>query len=393
MARTIIGVNDPKAVKKYTGLLAMDTSHKSYFNSRMMGRGAEAEVPIQILTELESDAGENIAYDLLAELSMAPVEGEDTLEGKEERQRFYTDSVYIDQARCGVNTGGRMTRKRTLNNLRDKARRQQSSWWARLFDELLFIYLSGARGSNSSTVGLSSSYTGRANNSIKSPDYEHRLYGYDASDMPTVTSGIEITDIMNLGAIDRAWTRATVQGGGSTGVPVLQPCKIDGMETYVCVMHTYQENDLRTATGTGQWLDIQKAAAAAEGRNSPLFKGSLGMYRGVVLHSHKNIRTFASGDTMPATVAAGTADSSTLSLASGGASRALFMGAQAGVVAFGSPGTNLRFDWHEETRDNGDKVVISTSSIFGCKKVSFSTEATASQDFGVMAIDTAHTGT
>jgi len=33
---------------------------------------------------------------------------------------------------------------------------------------------------------------------------------------------------------------------------------------------------------TGQWLDIQKAAAAAEGKNNPLFKGALGMYRGVI---------------------------------------------------------------------------------------------------------------
>jgi hypothetical protein len=34
------------------------------------------------------------------------------------------------------------------HNLREKAKRQQSSWWARLFDELLFVYLSGARGVN-----------------------------------------------------------------------------------------------------------------------------------------------------------------------------------------------------------------------------------------------------
>lgn len=58
------------------------------------------------------------------------------------------------------------------------------------------------------------------------------------------------------------------------------------------------------------------------------------------------------------------------------------------MVAFGSPGTNLRFDWHEETRDNGDKVVISTSSIFGIKKVTFTTAAGA-QDFGAFALDTA----
>jgi hypothetical protein len=46
---------------------------------RFMGRGADAEVPVQILTDLETDAGEQITYDLLAELKMAPVEGDDTL--------------------------------------------------------------------------------------------------------------------------------------------------------------------------------------------------------------------------------------------------------------------------------------------------------------------------
>ena len=33
----IIGVNDAKAVKKWAGLLAYDTSQKSYFNQRFMG--------------------------------------------------------------------------------------------------------------------------------------------------------------------------------------------------------------------------------------------------------------------------------------------------------------------------------------------------------------------
>ena len=85
MARTIIGVNDAKAVKRYAGLLAYDESQKS-FNQRFIGRGAESETPIQLLTDLESDAGEMIAYDLLAELKMAPIEGENNLENNEEQQ-------------------------------------------------------------------------------------------------------------------------------------------------------------------------------------------------------------------------------------------------------------------------------------------------------------------
>ena len=367
MARTIIGVNDAKAVKRWAGLLAYDQSQKSYFNQRFMARGAEAEVPIQILTELESDAGEQIAYDLLAELRMAPVEGEDILEGKEEAQRFYTDTIYIDQARCGVNTGGRMTRKRTLNDLREKAKRQQSSWWGRLMDELCFVYLSGARGINANFL-LPIGYTGRASNGLVSPDANHTLYG----NVATAFNNIASTDKFDLRLVDRAKTKADSQGGGATGIPVLQPCKIDGNETFVCVMHTFQEDDLRSNTNTGQWLDIQKAAATNEGRNSPLFKGSLGMYRGCILHSHRNVIRF------------NTAGSG----ANVEAARALFMGSQAAVMAFGSAGTNLRFDWNEETRDNGDKVVISTSSIFGIKKVTFTTDAGAA-DFGVFSLDTA----
>lgn len=332
-----------------------------------MKRGAEAEVPIQILTDLESDAGEQISYDLLAELRMAPVEGEDILEGKEEAQRFYTDQIYIDQARCGVNTGGRMTRKRTLHDLREKAKRQQSNWWARFMDELLFIYLSGARGINPNFL-LQTGYTGRANNPLSAPTANHVLYGGDA----TAFNNIDANDKFDLRLIDRAKTRADSQGGGATGVPVLQPCKIDGNETFVCVMHTFQEDDLRSNTNTGQWLDIQKAAAGAEGRNNPLFKGSLGMYRGVILHSHRNVIRFNNAG-------AG---------ANVEAARALFLGSQAAVVAFGSPGTNLRFDWHEETRDNGDKVVITTSSIFGVKKVTWNIDGT-NHDFGVFALDTA----
>jgi N4-gp56 family major capsid protein len=367
MARTIVGVNDPKAVKRFGGMLALDTSQKSYWNQRFMARGSEAEVPIQILTDLESDAGETITYDLLAELKMAPVEGEDTLEGKEEAQKFYTDQIYIDQARCGVNTGGRMTRKRTLHNLREKAKRQQSSWWARLQDELLFIYTSGARGINPNFL-LPLGYTGRANNALFAPDSNHVLYGNNA----TSFNNIDATDTFDLRMVDRAKTRADSQGGGATGIPVLQPCKIDGNETFVCVMHTFQEDDLRANTATGQWMDIQKAAAAAEGRNSPLFKGSLGMYRGCILHSHRNVIRFNNAG------AGGNVE----------AARALFLGSQAAVVAFGSPGTNMRFSWNEETRDNGDKVVITTSSIFGVKKVRFTTDI-GDQDFGVYALDTA----
>lgn len=365
--RTIVGLNDAKAVKKFSAFLAVDVGRKSYFSKKFMGVGEEAQTPIQMLPHLESDAGEQIAYDLVMQLKMQPIEGDNTLEGNEEDLKFYTDQVYIDQMRGGVNTGGRMTRKRTIHDLRKIARVRQSEWWARIFDELFFIYLSGARGINADYT-FPTTYTGFANNSLVAPDSQHILYGGAATSKATVAT----TDKLALALIDRAQARAGSMGGGTSGIPALQPCEIDGEEHYVLCMHTFQEYDLRTSTSTGQWLDIQKAAAAAEGRNNPIFKGGLGMYNRTILHSHRGVIRFSDYGAGSNVAAA----------------RALFMGRQAAVCAFGSPGTGLRFDWHEETQDRGNQAVISTASIFGVKKAAFTIDGT-SRDFGVIALDTA----
>lgn len=256
-----------------------------------------------------------------------------------------------------------MTQKRTLHDLRKVAKARQSEWWARMFDEQFFMYLSGSRGVNEDYI-FPLAYTGRANNSFDAPDADHLLIGLTHNTKATV----DATDVMSLSIIDKAKTRASMIGGGTTGKPQVQPIMVDGEEHYVVVMNPWQEYDLRTASSTGQWLDIQKAAAASEGRNNPIFKGALGMYNNVVLQSHKGVirfSDFGSGANVKA-------------------ARALFLGEQAGVCAFGSPGTGMRFDWHEEMADRGNQVVITTSSIFGVKKTRFN-----SMDFGLISLDTA----
>ena len=363
MAKTIVGLNDPKAIKKYSGQLAVDVARTAYFQKKFMGEGETASTPIQLLRNLENDAGEQITYDLSLQLKMQPVEGDDVLEGQEEDLKFYTDNVFIDQMRQGVNAGGRMTRKRTLHDLRMIAKKRQSDWWSRVFDELLFIYLSGARGVNADYT-FPTTYTGFASNAVEAPDADHILYAGAA----TSKASLAATDKMTLTVIDRLAAKATMMGGGTEGIPSIQPIMIDGEEHFVLVMSPWQKYDLKRDAGTGGWLDLQKAAAAAEGNKSPIFKGGLGMYNNVVLHEAKPVIRFTD-------YGAG---------ANVDAARALFMGTQAGIVAFGSAGTGMRFDWHEESRDNGNQLVVSTNSIFGVKKCRFN-----GTDFGCIAVDSA----
>lgn len=363
MAVTSIPHSDAKTVKKWSGNLSIDQGRKGYFSRKFMSSGEVPTTPIYKLTDLESGAGDTISYDLNMQLKMQPIEGDQRLQGKEEKLEFYSDEVYIDQLRGGVNTGGRMTAKRTIHDLRKTSKTRQGDWWARVFDELLFMYCSGARGVNTEFV-YDAAYAGFANNPFTAPDSEHLVIA-GAKAKATLLS----SDKMTLTEIDKCVAYSSMMVGGNGGTPQLQPCQIEGSEAkYVCVMNPWQVFDVRTNAATGQWLDIQKAAAAAEGRNSPIYKGNLGEYNNVILHEHANIVRFSD-------YGAG---------ANVAAARALFLGIQAAVVAFGSPGSGLRFGWNEETDDRGNEVVITTNTIVGIKKCTFN-----GKDFGVMAIDTA----
>ena len=362
MAQTLIGLNDAKAVKRFSSMLAVDVAKNSYFTSRMMGKGEGTSMPLMVLTELENAPGEQISYDLSVQLSGTPTEGDDRDEGREEKLAFYSDNIYIDQQRKSVSSGGRMTRKRTLHDLRVIAKRRQTEYWARLFDEEIFIYLSGARGINTDFI-QPTSYTGRANNSLSAPDTDHILYG-DGGAKATLT----VNGKMSLAVIDRAVAKADTMGGGIQKTPKIQPVNVEGESKFVCVMNPFQAYDLRTATGDGGWLDIQKALHTSAAKNNPISKGGLGEHNGVVLHKHQSVLRFSdygSGTNIAA-------------------ARALFLGAQAGCIAFGQAGKGLRYSWHEEEQDRGNELVVTTNTIWGCKKATYN-----SKDFGVVALDTA----
>lgn len=368
MARTLVGVNDAQAVKKWSGLLAVAVNKSSYFTKKFMGEGKRAKTPLQRITDLESDAGDTVTVDLLMPMRMEPVIGAETLDGKEEALRYYTDRIVIDQVRGGADLGDRMTRKRTLRDIREDALGAMKEWWARLFDELFFIYLSGSRGVNTGYI-WSATNPFFAVNPLTAPDTMHQMYAGTATSKATITNAMP----MDLRLIDRAVARAETMGGDSSDELSLVPCSVEGEDKYVMLMHTFQFDALKASTATGQWLDIQKAAAASQGQKNPIFMGSVGEYNGVVMHKHRNVIQFSdygAGANLPA-------------------ARALFLGSQAGLIAFGSPGTGLKFDWTEEVKDHGDKVKIGSNSIFGVKKATYaSKDNSVVRDFGVLAIDT-----
>lgn len=358
MGQTVIKFGDARAVKRWSGNLFLDTIKKSYWDRRFIGESDNAV--IQRLTDLESDAGDTITYDLSVQLRNKPTYGDNRLEGKEEGLRFFQDEVKIDQMRHGVSAGGKMSRKRTLHNIRQIAKDKLSDYWAKFIDEMIFCYVSGARGINEDFTE-EVTWTGHAQNAFTAPDASHILYGGDATSKAT----IDAADTMSKAVIEKAAVAAQMMRATNPQTANMLPVTINGEMHYVCVMSPFQSFALRNSDTTG-WVEAQKAAAAAEGKMNPIFKGGLGMINNVVLHDYEKVIRFSdygSGSNLPA-------------------ARALFMGRQAGVIAFGST-KGLRFDWTEETKDHGNEPVIGAGTICGVKKATFN-----GKDFGVIAIDT-----
>jgi len=368
--RTVIASGADLAVKRYSAFLTLEAIAQSYFLSKMMGvyRKDGNNKPITLITDLEKDAGDVVTYDLFMRLRGEGVEGDDTLKGNEEKLVPYTDTLYIDQKRHGVDTGGRMTKKRTVHDLRLVARDRLAAWFAEQYDENFFAYLSGIRGSDTNWVNPVA-WTGRAGNSFNQPDTDHIVYGGDATSAGTLAA----EDIMDLSVVDKLVAKA------KTLYPKIQPIMVDGAKHFVLLMHTFDAYNLRTNTSTGQWLDIQKAAAAKDGQKNPIFNDALGIYHNVILHEHEKVVRFDS--TIYGIDANGDAE-----LFAVEGSRCLFLGAQAGCLAFGSPGEGLRYDWHEEYEDRGNVLIVDAGAIWGVKKCRFNLK-----DFGVITLDVAST--
>lgn len=355
MADTEFGVNHPLAVQRWSTSLGVEAAKSQYF-SKFMGMGDDALIKVK--TELEKNAGDKITVGLRGKLSGDGAEGDEKIEGTdaEEALNFFDDFLFIDQRRKGTRSKGKMSEQRVPYNLRKQGRDALSTWFAEDFDEMIMMYLAGARGINAD-FHVRPDWTGRAGNALQAPDKAHLIYGGDASGKADVTAD----DVMGLMLVERLVALA------ETLDPMMLPFVVEGEKKHVLLMHTYQAYAMRTATSDNDWLAIQKAAGARGDKNL-VYRNAMGEYADVVLHKHRNVIRFAD-------------------YGSGGdvaAARALFLGAQAGMIAYGGSTKANRFSWNEETDDRGNKLAITAGCIYGSKKSRYN-----GKDFGVVAVDTA----
>ena len=352
MGATEFTLNHPLAVQRWSNDLAVEAQVQQYFYKFMGGDTAM----IKIQKELEKQSGESVTVALRMKLSGDGIEGDNDIEGTtaSESLNFYNQTIYINQRRKETKSKGKMSEQRVPYNMRQQGRDALATWFAEDYDQQHFMYLSGARGVDTG-FHVPLTWTGRANNSFNTPDTTHIIYGGNA----TGKGDLDSADTMTLSLIDRCIAKI------ETMDPMIMPFQINGEQKYVLLMHTWQAYDLRKATSNNDWIDIHKNT---DGQSSMIYKNALGEFNGIILHKHRYVIRFSDYGSGGTTTAA----------------RALLLGAQAGMIAWGGAIAGVsRYSWNEETEDRGNRLVITAGSIYGIQGSYYN-----SQWFGRFAIDT-----
>ena len=368
MAQTIIGPStapNELAVKIWSAQTFQFALGQSFFVRRFAGKkfakqgrgelvGTSPLLPIQVLTDLQKNQGDNIQYDVFANLKGDATYGDDQIKGKEDKLSHFSDNIRINQIRKSVDTGGRATKKRTRHDLRAIGRTRLSNWAAQYFDETITYYLAGTRGITTNQCVLPLSWNGIPDTQPFEPaDEEHRVT-IDSSGDLSHNQADATTFALNW--LDKIKTHLSLMD-----VPP-NPIFVGDTPFYVLVLHPKAVEQMKADTSQTGWLNLQKAAGP-RGEDNPIFTDKLGQYSNFVLHSFSKVPTVTDGTHVYALN--------------------LILGAQAATVAFGNAGGSFTFDWNEEMDDRGNRLVITGGQIYGTKKVRFN-----GQDFGCIVMPT-----
>lgn len=352
MATTEFGTSDPQTVQHWSRTTMREAISRTFFG-QLMAKGPTA--PIQRLTELEKSAGDTIVYDLLYQMDQEGVEGDNPIAGFEEAMVYKDDSVKIDQRRI-AHAFRRMAQQRTIHDLRADARENLADRWAVILDRILFSQLAGLTGDVAGSP--SAALAGHGGNTLVSPTSDTDHYWNEAS------------NVFEIGHVEGLLEKA------NTIDPLIRPAKTVFGTSYVLIVHPICVYDLRTTSGAGTWNEVTQSSWRGKMDKTPFHKYVVGKWGDVMILSSRYIPRTTSG-----TVA-----------------HCLFLGAQAGVAAFGNAYPKVRqsavgggafMSWAERVDDYGNEMGVAGGAVFGCKPCLFDSKDGGSSNlrFGMIRLD------
>lgn len=363
MAVTQFSVNNPLAMQAWAKKLMVEAVSTTDIAALI---GEKHNNFIQEITDLKKQAGDRVTFGLRCKLGGTGVTEHETLEGNEEALSTMADNVIINELAhaARVRAIGTIDAQRVPFNLRDEATAALQDWYKERINMMVFLHLCGYSAKKMLMDGREILLTPKhwGFNEVLKPSSERVMRPNGKKEDESLKEG----DEFNLTLIDQAVERAKTSN--------LRRVRVGSDDVFVLYLHPSQVTSLRTNTQSGQWLDIQKAAYSGSRGKNPIFDGSLGMYNGVILRESNFITEGVSskGERVE------------------NVRRAVLLGAQAGMIAFGGAGGVTRAKLVEEFFDYRRELGIAAKTLIGFKKTSFSSTngRFGNQDFATLCLPT-----
>lgn len=376
----------------FMNLLSGEMPKEGSFAAKTKGQ-TSPDYPIVKAGDLAKGAGDTVSIDLFNILQGKPVMGDTRISGRMMQLTYSSMDVKIDQVRGGADSGGRMTQKRTVHNLRNISMAGLQAWMQRLEDQTALVHLAGARGSQNTSdwvVPLASDpdFGSIMVNSIKAPTKNRHYFANDATSPDTIGTN----DALTLQDVDRIVAQLR------ESPVVMQSVRIKGDDRawndplWVMFVTERQWLYLQSRTSQTTWRQAVQYAfeRKASGVKHPLFDAYETIMWNGVLIKRMNRYAIRFDDNSSVTYDTGGADGNTYTEASATVTepvdRAIIVGAQALAKAYGKSASDYFYDWSEEEVDHGNSMETVCAAMCGTSKIRFKIDG-ADTDFGVAVID------
>ena len=345
MANETYAVGDSNAVKIWSKGVWIATREKTEIGPLM---GDDEDSIIHVKTELSKNKGDQVKFNLSVVLNGDGFTEGQRAQGSGESGTMYQDTILINELGHVYSPPSEYTidAQRVPWDVRSLGRGKLSEWWENRLSVSFFNHVCGYLPANSAPYGTK--YTGL--NTVRAHTTSRKLW---ASTAVSADESLTSAHPMTLNPIDRAITLATL------GDRQVRPVMINGAKKYVLYLHPQQAEDVTTNTSTGQWQSIQMAAMqGGQITKNALYTNALGEYKGVILRRAQHVSLGVNSSTSASTA---------------NVRRAVFLGAQAAVMAFSKKGNpaDQKMRWTEKYDDHDRLFEMGSWSCFGLSKAQF----------------------
>lgn len=359
MAVTEIATTNQLTVKEWAAGLEAEALKKI---SVMGFTGRRSNALVQMKDELEKGPGDQVTIGLRRQLSTAPKDASETVEGNELALDLESQSFVLDEFADAVRWKNVTDRQRVTFEMRDEARAALADLLANAWDTSFFNQIAGVADPGGAT-------TFEGNNAITAPSASHQIISGDQASEAALTA----TDIITLDDVSLAVQTAKLLS------PTIRPAEIPGYPEplFVLFVHPWQNFQLRQADSRWEVI-LREAIQGGMIGNNPLITGALGIWDGVLLCENSRVPASATTGVGGITVR-----------------RSVLCGAQAAFCCTGRlGGAPDRFRWVEKLFDYDRQMGVLGGFVAGIVKSRFDDATTPTGtpvDFATIVISSAST--